>query len=64
MAWFFRVVEQDDGRWACSHGRHEYDIHTDMNHAIEHITALATHQGPAELFLHRLDGTVRRLGTA
>jgi hypothetical protein len=63
MALFFRVIELDDGRWACRHGSLEYDIHALMNQAIEHITALAANQRPAELFLHRLDGSVRSLGT-
>jgi hypothetical protein len=61
MAWFFRVIEQDDGRWACRHGRQEYDTHPRLDQAIEHIQALAAQQRPAQLFLHRLDGTVEGL---
>jgi hypothetical protein len=60
--WYFRVVELSGGRWACRHGKAVLDTHTDMQHAIDHITAVATEQRPATLFLHRLDGTIRILG--
>jgi len=62
MAWFFRVIEQDDGQWACRHGRHVYDSHPLLDQAIEHISAIAALQQPAELFVHRLDGRVERMG--
>ena len=42
MAWFFRVIEQDDDRWACRHGRQEYDTHSRLDQAIEHIKALSS----------------------
>jgi hypothetical protein len=61
MVWFFRVIERDDGRWACRHGRQEFDAHPLLDEAIEHIKALAARQRPAQLFLHRLDGTVEGL---
>jgi hypothetical protein len=60
--WYFRVVELCGGRWACRHGKRVLDTHTDMQHAIDHITAVASEQGPATLFLPRLDGTVSILG--
>jgi hypothetical protein len=60
--WYFRVVEVGGGHWACRQGLRVLDIHTDMEHAVEHITAVATENRPATLFLHRLDGTVRTLG--
>ena len=63
MALFFRVIELGDDRWACRHGRLEYDTHPQVGQAIDHITALAADHRPAELFLHRLDGSVARLGT-
>jgi len=63
VAWFFRVVELDDGRWACRHGEQEYDTHTAVEPAIAHIKALAADHRPAELFLHLRDGTVQSLGT-
>jgi hypothetical protein len=53
MALFFHVVEQDDGRWACRHGRHEQ--------ATEHIRVLAYESRPASIFVHRLDGTTVRV---
>jgi len=49
MAWFFRVIEQDDGRWACRHGRQEYDTHPRLDQTIEHIKALAAQKRPAQL---------------
>jgi hypothetical protein len=61
MAWFFRVIEQDDGRWACRHGRQVFDTHLLLDEAIEHIRALAARQLPAQLFLHRRDGTIEGL---
>jgi hypothetical protein len=54
VAWFFHIVERDDGNWACRHGRHEYDAHRELRDAVEHITAIASDQRPAEIFLHRL----------
>lgn len=62
MAMFFRVIEQEDGCWACRHGRFEFDSHTAMKEAIEHMTAVASEQSPAEIFLHRCDGSVESLG--
>jgi hypothetical protein len=62
VAWFFHVVELDDGRWACRHGSLEYDTHAALNDAIEHITTVSASHRPAEMFLHRLDGTVEKLG--
>ena len=62
MALFFRVIELSGDRWACRHGTLEYDTHPVMSEAIDHIRALATDQRPAELFLHRLDGSMQRLG--
>jgi hypothetical protein len=63
MAWFFRVIELADGRWACRHGRVEYDAHAELRHAVEHMRALAYAARPAELFLHRVDGSVERIET-
>jgi hypothetical protein len=61
MAWFFRVIEQHDGRWACRRGSQEYDTHDTVNPAIDHIRALAADQIAAELFLHRIDGSIERI---
>jgi hypothetical protein len=62
VSWFFRVVEQGDDRWACRFGRHVYDTHPRLDQAIEHITTIAAMQRPAELFIHRLGGSVECLG--
>jgi hypothetical protein len=61
MALFFHVVEQDDGRWACRHGRHEYDTHDTLEQATEHIRVLAYESRPASIFVHHLDGTTVRV---
>jgi len=58
MAWFFRIVEQDDGGWLCRHGRTAFDDHSSLHEALQHITGLAAAKAPAEVFLHRLDGTI------
>jgi hypothetical protein len=63
VALFFRVIELGGGRWACRQGRLEYDTHAEMNQAIVHIAELAANHRPAELFLHRLDGSVESLGS-
>ena len=62
VAWYFRVVELADGRWACRHGLQQFDTHDELRHAVEHLRALARAARPAELFLHRLDGNVERIG--
>jgi hypothetical protein len=41
----------------------EYDAHAELRHAIEHMRARAYAARPAELFLHRLDGSVERIET-
>jgi hypothetical protein len=58
MAWYFRVIEQLDGRWACRHGHQIFDAHSELHDALDHIRALAATALPAELFVHYLDGTV------
>ncbi len=55
MAWFFHLIEQVDGRWACRRGLQEYDTHAELHDAVEHVRALAAAAQPAELFVHRLD---------
>ena len=36
--WYFRVVEQEGGRWACRYGNSVFDTHAEMSDATEHIT--------------------------
>ena len=50
--WFFRVIELDDGRWACRHGVEEFDSHVqcgrrsdetgDLDHAMRHYEFAAS----------------------
>jgi len=56
--WFFRVIELDDGRWACRHGTEEFDRHDELSDAVGHIRVIAAEHTPAELFVHHLDGRV------
>jgi hypothetical protein len=62
MAWYFRVIELADGRWACCHGRQQFDTHDELRHAVEHLRIVAHASRPAELSLHRLDGSVEQIG--
>jgi hypothetical protein len=59
VVWFFRVIEEPDG-WTCRRGSVAYDTHAVLEQAIDHIRNLALDQEPAQLVLHRLDGTVQR----
>jgi hypothetical protein len=61
MAWYFHVVEQDDHSWTCRHGRRVFDVHRFLADALVHITDLAAASEPAEVFVHRLDGSVENL---
>lgn len=62
MAWFFRVLQLPDDRLACRHGRVQFDIHAELGSAIQHMRAMAKEHQPAEIIVHRLDGTVQSLG--
>jgi hypothetical protein len=62
MAWYFRVIELADGRWECRRGLQHLDSHAQLHAAVAHLRSLAAGCRPAELFVHRLDGTVERRG--
>jgi len=62
MAWYFRVVEHEDRSWRCRHGREVFDQHPTLTDAVEHIMMLAAAHPPAEVMVHRLDGSVENLG--
>jgi hypothetical protein len=59
MAWHFHVVELADGRWLCRWGLEHYDTHHVLADAVEHLTAIAASNRPAEIFLHRLAAPVQ-----
>lgn len=63
MAWYLRAIEQADGQWACSHGRVVFDRHDELSDALEHLHDLAATMSPAVLFVHRLDGGVKNVGS-
>jgi hypothetical protein len=62
--WFLRAIEQADGGWTCSYGRIVYDRHDGLPDALDHLHEIAETMRPAELFIHRLDGTVENIGPA
>jgi hypothetical protein len=62
VSWFLRVVETGENQWQCRWGEETYDQHTTVTAALTHIRCLAEEIQPATLFVHRLDGTVERLG--
>jgi hypothetical protein len=60
MAWFLRVVELDDGGWACRRGLDEFDRHASLKEALRHLTRLAKRLGgECEIFVHPRHGPVR-----
>lgn len=61
--WYFRVIEFAPDKWVCRHGDLTFDTHREMAQAVDHIRTLAAGKQPAELFVHRLDGTTKNLGT-
>jgi len=61
--YFFRVVEQEGGTWLCRRGREEFDVHEQLDEAIEHTSGLASEYLPSQVFVHRLDGQVETIAT-
>lgn len=59
VAYFFRVVEGEDGSWSCRRGREDFDYHAALEDAIDHTTTIASEYLPSELFLHHLDGRMQ-----
>ena len=64
MAWYFRVIQDEDRSWACRHGHCVFDEHRTLADAIDHIMVVASAYLPAEVMVHRLDGSVENLGPA
>lgn len=60
-AMLFRVIEDEDGMWSCRHGSMHFDTHKGLVAALEHIAALAAAAHPADVLLHRRDGTIHHL---
>jgi hypothetical protein len=58
---FFRVVERQDGRWACRRGRTELDSHVALAEAVVHMRALASQHRPSEVLFTTV---VLRCGTS
>lgn len=60
---FIRVVEASDGVWLCRQGRQDLGRHGTSSDAIEQAMALAADVRPAEVMLHRSDGTVHSVAS-
>jgi hypothetical protein len=61
MAWFLRAIQTAQGEWECHHGARVFDAHATLEDALEHLRSLASElEGIAEVFVHSLDGQVRR----
>lgn len=56
-------MELAPDKWECRHGAETFDTHPELTQAVEHLRTLAARKRPAELIVHRLDGTVKNLGT-
>ena len=54
MAWWYRVVEHEDGTWSCRLGLKVYDTHDELADAIEHCKAIAAADRPSAVFVHPL----------
>lgn len=62
MAWFLRAIELEAGSRACRWSEQELDQHPRLGEALTHLREVAVALGPADLFVHRLDGRVTRQG--
>jgi hypothetical protein len=62
MPWIYRLIEQEDHRWACRHGLTEFDTHLELDDALEHLRVLAAEVNCDDIRIHRLDGSIDALG--
>jgi hypothetical protein len=62
MAWFLRAVETPEGGWLCRFGLQDLDEHDSLSGALDHLAQVALEHDPSVTFVHRLDGTVQRVG--
>jgi hypothetical protein len=56
MALWFRVIEVEEGVFACRFGLTEYDRHDTASAAIDHLKTIAADHSPAQVYLHPRDG--------
>lgn len=63
MAWSYRVVELESGRWLCRFGQELFDGHDAMARAFEHCGGIASGNAPANLFVHYLEGAVHLIAS-
>lgn len=56
VAYFFHVIEQEDGSWLCRRGREDFGCFDVLDDAIEHAIEFASKHTPSEVAVHHLDG--------
>ena len=61
VTWFYRAIERADGQWACRHGLLEYDNHSTVDAALEHLQELAPTGEATALYVHPLRGRPRQV---
>lgn len=49
---YFRILELEDGSWACRRGRTVIDEHASYNDALDHICDLASADPSSQVFVH------------
>jgi hypothetical protein len=60
---YFRVIEREDGMWACHHDPHDIDRHEHQDQALWHIAEIASSYRPSRILFHHLDGRVLSIAT-
>jgi hypothetical protein len=63
MAWFFRVVQLENGDWQCRHGLHVFDAHSALLDAVEHCKALASEFRPSIVLAHPRGASIQTVAT-
>jgi hypothetical protein len=61
MPWIYRLIEQQDHRWARRYGLTEFDTHLEVDDALEHLRVLAAEVDCDDIRIHRLDGSIDAL---
>ena len=64
VAWYLHAIELPGGLWTCRWSRRDLDSHPSLDEALAHLRSLSAELGECELFAHRADGAVVRLGPA
>jgi hypothetical protein len=63
VAYFFRIVEQDDGSWLGRRGQVVFKRFGELDDAIEHVTGIARENPSSKVLVHHIDGRVHSIAT-